>query len=100
MSLPEHFFWGGATAANQCEGGYREGKRGIANIDLLPIGEERFAVASGKVKKLEFDDKYFYPAQNAIDFYHHYKEDIALFAEMEMRSSRMKKDFCFMKIFS
>ena len=49
-----------------CEGGYREGKRGIANIDLLPIGEERFAVASGKVKKLEFDDKYFYPAQNAI----------------------------------
>ena len=59
MGFSKEFLWGGATAANQCEGGYREGKRGIANIDLLPIGEERFAVASGKVKKLEFDDKYF-----------------------------------------
>ena len=34
MSLPENFLWGGATAANQCEGGYAEGGRGIANIDL------------------------------------------------------------------
>ncbi len=89
MSLPEHFFWGGATAANQCEGGYTEGGRGVANIDLLPIGEERFAIASGKIKKLEFEDKYFYPAKNAIDFYHHYKEDIALFAEMGFNVYRM-----------
>ncbi len=89
MSLPEHFFWGGATAANQCEGGYTEGGRGVANIDLLPIGEERFAIASGKIKKLESEDKYFYPAKNAIDFYHHYKEDIALFAEMGFNVYRM-----------
>ncbi len=89
MSLPEHFFWGGATAANQCEGGYREGGRGIANIDLLPVGEDRFAIASGKMKRLQFDDGHFYPAQDAVDFYHHYKEDIALFAEMGFTVFRM-----------
>ena len=89
MSLPEHFFWGGATAANQCEGGYREGGRGIANIDLLPVGEDRFAIASGKMKRLQFDDGYFYPAQDSVDFYHHYKEDIALFAEMGFTVFRM-----------
>ena len=93
MSLPEHFFWGGATAANQCEGGYTEGGRGVANIDLLPIGEERFAIASGKIKKLEFEDKYFYPAKNAIDFYHHYKEDIALFAEIGFNVYRMSSSW-------
>ena len=89
MGLSERFLWGGATAANQCEGGYREGGRGIANIDLLPAGRDRFAVASGRLKKLEPDDSGFYPAHQAIDFYHHYKEDIALFAEMGFRVFRM-----------
>lgn len=34
--LPEGFLWGGATAANQCEGGYDKGGRGLANVDLIP----------------------------------------------------------------
>lgn len=89
MGLSEHFFWGGATAANQCEGGYAEGGRGLANIDLLPTGKDRFAIASGKKKMFQFDDEHFYPAQNAIDFYHHYKEDISLFAEMGFNVFRM-----------
>lgn len=40
--------WGGATAANQCEGGYDEGGRGLANVDVVPIGEDRFPVITGK----------------------------------------------------
>ena len=91
MSLPENFLWGGATAANQCEGGYAEGGRGIANIDLLPAGKDRFGVASGRMKSFRCDDGHFYPAHDAIDFYHHYKEDIALFAEMGFKVYRMSK---------
>ena len=89
MSLPVNFLWGGATAANQCEGGYAEGGRGIANIDLLPAGKDRFGVASGRMKSFRCDDGHFYPAHDAIDFYHHYKEDIALFAEMGFKVYRM-----------
>ena len=87
--LPEGFLWGGATAANQCEGAWREGGRGIANVDLIPYGADRWAVATGKMKMLECDDKHVYPGHEAIDFYHHYKEDIALFAEMGFKVYRM-----------
>ena len=38
MGFSEHFLWGGAVAANQCEGGYQEGGRGPANVDLCPAG--------------------------------------------------------------
>lgn len=34
-SLPEEFLWGGATAANQCEGAYLDGNRGLANVDVV-----------------------------------------------------------------
>ena len=40
MPFPEGFLWGGATAANQCEGGYNEGGRGLANVDVIPHGPE------------------------------------------------------------
>ena len=39
--MPEDFLWGGATAANQCEGGFAEGGRGLANVDVLPAGPDR-----------------------------------------------------------
>lgn len=39
MSFPKEFLWGGATAANQCEGGYQEGNRGLANVDVIPAGK-------------------------------------------------------------
>ena len=74
--LPENFLWGGATAANQCEGGFQEGKRGIANVDVIPAGEDRFPVALGKLRMTACDEKHFYPSHEAIDMYHHYKEDI------------------------
>ena len=34
MGFKKDFLWGGATAANQCEGGYKEGKRGLSNVDV------------------------------------------------------------------
>ena len=89
MGFRKDFLWGGATAANQCEGGYDEGGRGLANVDVVPIGEDRFPVITGKKKMFEFDENHFYPAKIAIDMYHHYKEDIALFAEMGFKTYRM-----------
>ena len=89
MGLRKDFLWGGATAANQCEGAYNLGGRGLANVDLAPVGKDRLAVITGKMKMFDFDDEHFYPAKNAIDMYHRYKEDIALFAEMGFKTYRL-----------
>ena len=50
MGLPENFLWGGASAANQCEGGIFEGGRGLANVDVCPSGADRHAVITGHKK--------------------------------------------------
>lgn len=89
MGFPENFLWGGATAANQCEGAYDADGRGLANVDVQPSGKERFAVSAGKRKMLKLEEGYEYPGLEAIDFYHHYKEDIALFAEMGFKVFRL-----------
>lgn len=87
--MPEGFLWGGATAANQCEGAYRQGGRGLANVDVVPTGKDRFPVALGAMKAVECDDLHYYPSHEAIDMYHHFKEDIALFAEMGFKCYRL-----------
>lgn len=89
MSLRKDFLWGGATAANQCEGGYNEGGRGLANVDVVPNGPDRYAIITGQKKMLNFDDEHFYPAKVGIDMYHRYKEDIALFGEMGFKTYRL-----------
>ncbi|HAB97457.1 MAG TPA: 6-phospho-beta-glucosidase, partial [Enterococcus sp.] len=89
MGLSDDFLWGGATAANQAEGGVLAGGRGLSNVDLLPIGPDRAKVAAGELEMLEWQEDSFYPAQTAIDMYHHYMEDIALFAEMGFNVYRM-----------
>ena len=86
--FPKEFLWGGATAANQCEGAYDEDGRGLASVDVIPYGEDRFKVAKGEMKMLECDDSHLYPAHYGIDFYHHYKEDIKLFADMGLKCFR------------
>lgn len=86
--MPEGFLWGGATAANQCEGGYLDGGRGLANVDVIPAGADRFAVATGKLKMFACDEENFYPSHEAIDMYHTYKEDIKLLAEMGFKCYR------------
>jgi len=89
MGFGKDFLWGGATAANQCEGAYNVDGRGLANVDVIPHGKERWNVVVGNRKMLDFEEGYYYPAQQAIDMYHHYKEDIALFAEMGFKVYRL-----------
>ena len=87
--FPENFLWGGATAANQMEGAYREDGKGLTIADVLPGGKVRLERIAGKAP-LEIDIiKYTYPNHEGIDFYHRYKEDIALFAEMGFKCYRM-----------
>ena len=86
--MPDDFLWGGATAANQCEGAYQENGRGLANVDVIPAGPDRFAVALGKKKMLQCDEKHFYPSHESIEMYHHFREDIRLFAKMGFKCYR------------
>lgn len=88
-SFPNGFLWGGAVAANQCEGGYLEGNKGLATIDVVPVGKDRFPVMLGKMKMFECDNEHYYPSHEAIDFYYNYKEDIALLAEMGFKTFRL-----------
>ena len=88
-SFSKDFLWGGATAANQCEGAWQAGGKGLATVDVTPFGPDRFPVALGRLEMLECDDKHYYPSHEAIDLYHHYKEDIALFAEMGFKCFRL-----------
>jgi 6-phospho-beta-glucosidase len=88
--FPEGFLWGGATAANQMEGGFHEGNKGLNIADVLPGGKERLKVLSEPGFDFEIDhSKYTYPNHEGIDFYHRYKEDIALFAEMGFKAFRL-----------
>ena len=78
MSFPKGFYWGGATAANQLEGGWQEGGKGISCPDICTGGT---ATKSKRITPV-LEEGTFYPSHDAIDHYHRFKEDIALFAEM------------------
>ena len=94
----DDFLWGGATAANQCEGAWQAGGKGLATVDVTPFGPDRFPVALGRLEMLECDDKHYYPSHEAIDLYHHYKEDIALFAEMGFKCFRLSMPTFYKKV--
>jgi len=85
MSFPKGFLWGGATAANQCEGAYLQDGKGLSTADMMTAGTSK--------KKREItksvEEGRVYPSHYAIDHYNHYKEDIALFAEMGFKLYRM-----------
>lgn len=81
--FPKNFLWGGAIAANQAEGAYLEGGKGLSVADILPVGEKRIEQVS-----LQLEEDNFYPSHEAIDFYHRYPEDIELFAEMGLKCLR------------
>ncbi|MDQ0202927.1 glycoside hydrolase family 1 protein [Pectinatus haikarae] len=79
MKFPKDFLWGGAVAANQCEGAYNEDGKGISIQDVMPRG----------IKTPHTD----LPTEDnmkltGIDFYHRYPEDIKLFAEMGFKTFR------------
>ena len=64
-------------------------RQGPCHRGCDPFGPDRFPVALGRLEMLECDDKHYYPSHEAIDLYHHYKEDIALFAEMGFKCFRL-----------
>ncbi|MBR0062171.1 MAG: glycoside hydrolase family 1 protein, partial [Selenomonadaceae bacterium] len=84
MAFPKNFLWGGAVAANQVEGAYLEDGKGLSVPDMLLGGD----VNTPRTFCPKIEDGVFYPSHEAIDFYHHYKEDIALFAEMGFKCFR------------
>lgn len=78
--FPQDFLWGGAVAANQVEGAYREAGKGLSTSDVQPQG-----IFGDVVERREGD---FGIKDVAIDFYHQYPQDIALFAEMGFKCLR------------
>ena len=78
QAFPESFLWGGATAANQYEGAWNVDGKGASIPDHMRGGD----VNTPRQIDAEFDPDALYPSWEATDFYHHYEEDIALFAEM------------------
>lgn len=82
--LSDNFLWGGAIAANQAEGAWDVDGKGPSVIDVITGGSK------DKMRKITDGviEGEFYPNHDAIDFYHNYKEDIALFAEMGFKCFR------------
>ena len=78
-AFPDGFLWGGATAANQVEGAFDEDGKGLSVQDVMPGGIVRPRTDAPTPDNLKLE---------AIDFYHRYKEDIALFAEMGFKVFR------------
>ena len=108
MAFPKGFLWGGATAANQFEGGWNENGKGVSTADCMTRGSRTnprmitYKTKEGEIKAEPFwsltgaegakygaFEGYDYPSHSGIDFYHHYKEDIALFGEMGFKTFRM-----------
>lgn len=81
--FPDSFLWGGAVAANQCEGAYLEDGKLPSTVDTMGVGfENRF------MGPLVMHPERYAPSHKAIDFYHRYKEDVALFGEMGFHAFR------------
>ncbi len=85
--FPEDFLWGGAIAANQAEGAYLEDGKGLD-------------ISCGFAHGIKHDydsvidpDKY-YPTHEAIDFYHRYRQDLALMEEMNFKAFRTSINWC------
>lgn len=83
--FPNNFLWGGAVAANQCEGAWDVDGKGVSICDIVSAGTH----TTPRKLTREVQADVYYPSHTAIDFYHHYKEDIALFAEMGFNVFRL-----------
>ena len=79
MAFPKNFLWGGAVAANQVEGAYNEDGKGVDVQDIMPQGVKSPPTEEPTPDNLRL---------TAIDFYHRYKEDVKLFAEMGFKVFR------------
>lgn len=84
MVLSKNFLWGGATAANQCEGAWDRDGKGVSVADICTGGK------FGQSKRITpvLEEGTFYPSREAIQHYDRFREDIALFAEMGFKCYR------------
>ena len=88
MAFPKEFLWGGAVAAHQLEGGWQEGGKGLSVADVMTVAEgDNDATKQRKITDGVLKDHY-YPNHEAIDFYHNYKNDIKMLAEMGFKAFR------------
>lgn len=85
MAFRTDFLWGGATAANQFEGAWDIDGKGASVSDMCTSGSHTVS----KRVTTTIEPNTLYPSHEAIDFYHHYEEDIALFAEMGFKCFRL-----------
>lgn len=115
MKFPQDLLWGGASADFQYEGGFNEGKRGLITHDFVTDGSlekprmmtycmkdgtkgetpVRTSMPEGAVGYI--DPEKYYPSHKAADFYHRYKEDLALYGEMGLTTIRFS--ICWTRIF-
>ncbi len=87
--LSKDFFWGGSIAAHQLEGAYKEGGKGLNTMDLYTGGG--YGIPRQITAELQPDKHY--PSHTGIDFYHRYKDDIRMFADMGFRALRLSIDW-------
>ncbi len=85
FSFPEEFLWGGSTAANQIEGAYLEDGKGLSIADV------EMGAHHGRRRQIHdhVREGTYYPSHEAIDFYHRYREDVALLADMGFKAFRV-----------
>ena len=84
-TFPEGFLWGGAVAANQVEGAWQADGKGDSVADHITAGTK----TSPRRFTRQIRPEETYPSHDAVDFYHRYEEDIALFAEMGFKVFRL-----------
>ncbi|MGL5042274.1 MAG: 6-phospho-beta-glucosidase [Culicoidibacterales bacterium] len=88
IKFPENFLWGGAVAANQCEGAYLTDGKGLSLVDVMPtVGNGRWDALVNPNQAMK-KDYGFYPSHESIDFYRYYKEDVKMFADMGFKVFR------------
>ncbi|AYK08029.1 glycoside hydrolase family 1 protein [Brevibacillus laterosporus] len=98
-TFPKDFLWGGAVAANQCEGAFGVGGKGFSLADVhryrsdQDITSHDSDMTLAKVKEAIEDKVGYYPKRHGIDFYHSYKEDLQLLAEMGFKTFRTSIDW-------
>src|SRR5674536_80215 len=85
MKMQDGFLWGGATAANQFEGGWNKGGKGPSSADMMTGGTH----TSPRRITPVLEEGTYYPSHEAIDFYGRYKEDIKMFGEMGFKTFRL-----------
>ena len=97
-SFPQGFLWGGAIAANQAEGAWNVDGKGPSvadaitwkpNLSLKDYSGHMALTDENIQDAFSGKNDAFYPKRRGIDFYHHYKDDIALFAEMGFKVLRV-----------